>query len=219
MCWLLYCLCQPRGGKARLTEGCSFRQKQHWSALSQDERETIPTNKLWIQNKTTKKPYSAKCDTQQRWYIMDWNFTLIKTLRDFLGGPGAKTQAPNAWGVGLILGWGTKIQHATRCSKKKKKIFKKQNQVNSFSQKTEWHDLYKEPQYRSRLFKISWCVQILSLLCGPWLLALFPDTRFQMLLGLLHSRHLRRPTALCPASCMWSYRKRFHTSSLRRMSL
>ena len=24
-------LCQPTGGKARLTEGCSFRQKQHWN--------------------------------------------------------------------------------------------------------------------------------------------------------------------------------------------
>lgn len=23
-------LCQPTGGKARLTEGCSFRRKQHW---------------------------------------------------------------------------------------------------------------------------------------------------------------------------------------------
>ncbi|XP_038200325.1 40S ribosomal protein S27-like [Arvicola amphibius] len=25
-------LCQPTGGKARLTEGCSFRRKQHWKA-------------------------------------------------------------------------------------------------------------------------------------------------------------------------------------------
>ena len=24
-------LCQPIGGKARLTEGCSFRRKQHWN--------------------------------------------------------------------------------------------------------------------------------------------------------------------------------------------
>ena len=69
---------------------------------------------------------------------MDWNFTLIKTLRDFLGGPGAKTQAPNAWGVGLILGWGTKIPHATRCSKKKKKKnIEKTKPSNSFPQKTE----------------------------------------------------------------------------------
>ena len=68
---------------------------------------------------------------------MDWNFTLIKTLRDFLGGPGAKTQAPNAWGVGLILGWGTKIPHATRCSKKKKKNILKNQVTPSLKRQSE----------------------------------------------------------------------------------
>ncbi|XP_032284253.1 40S ribosomal protein S27-like [Phoca vitulina] len=29
VCWLPLCPLQPTGGKARLTEGCSFRQKQH----------------------------------------------------------------------------------------------------------------------------------------------------------------------------------------------
>ncbi|XP_038174100.1 40S ribosomal protein S27-like [Arvicola amphibius] len=30
-------LCQPTGGKARLTEGCSCRTTQHWKHLIQDE--------------------------------------------------------------------------------------------------------------------------------------------------------------------------------------
>ncbi|XP_025214137.1 40S ribosomal protein S27-like [Theropithecus gelada] len=30
-------LCQPTGGKARLTEGCSFRRKQHKGTLNQDD--------------------------------------------------------------------------------------------------------------------------------------------------------------------------------------
>jgi small subunit ribosomal protein S27e len=30
-------LCQPTGRKARLTEGCSFKEKQHWKPLIQDE--------------------------------------------------------------------------------------------------------------------------------------------------------------------------------------
>nr|XP_055097934.1 40S ribosomal protein S27-like [Symphalangus syndactylus] len=30
-------LCQPTGGKARLTEGCSFRRKSTKSTLNQDE--------------------------------------------------------------------------------------------------------------------------------------------------------------------------------------
>ncbi|XP_021567046.1 40S ribosomal protein S27-like [Carlito syrichta] len=37
-------LCQPTGGKARLTEGCSFRRKQHSKHCNQDEWETIPIN-------------------------------------------------------------------------------------------------------------------------------------------------------------------------------
>ncbi|XP_075384223.1 small ribosomal subunit protein eS27-like [Tenrec ecaudatus] len=41
-------LCQPTGGKARLTEGCSFRRKQHQKARSRDEWEAILINPFWI---------------------------------------------------------------------------------------------------------------------------------------------------------------------------
>ncbi|XP_031509719.1 40S ribosomal protein S27-like [Papio anubis] len=44
-------LCQPTGGKARLTEGCSFRRKQHKGTLNQDEWETISINTFWIKKK------------------------------------------------------------------------------------------------------------------------------------------------------------------------
>ncbi|XP_014332479.1 small ribosomal subunit protein eS27-like [Bos mutus] len=40
-------LCQPTGGKARLTEGRSFRSSTK-STLYQDEWETIPINTFWI---------------------------------------------------------------------------------------------------------------------------------------------------------------------------
>ncbi|XDB46873.1 hypothetical protein AB1E18_000488 [Capra hircus] len=41
-------LCQPTGGKARFTEGCSFNRSSTKSTLYQGESETIPINIFWI---------------------------------------------------------------------------------------------------------------------------------------------------------------------------
>ncbi|XP_013966871.2 small ribosomal subunit protein eS27-like [Canis lupus baileyi] len=41
-------LCQPTGGKARLTEGCSSGGSSTKSSLNQDEWDTIPINRFWI---------------------------------------------------------------------------------------------------------------------------------------------------------------------------
>ena len=50
-------LCQPTGGKARFTEGCSFNRSSTKSTLYQGESETIPINIFWIKKtqKTKRK--------------------------------------------------------------------------------------------------------------------------------------------------------------------
>ena len=44
-----------------------------------------------------------------------------RAQRDLLGGPVVKTLPSNAGGAGLIPGWGTKIPHASKVKKKKRK--------------------------------------------------------------------------------------------------
>ncbi|XP_029331405.1 40S ribosomal protein S27-like [Mus caroli] len=41
-------LCQPRGGTARLTDGCSLRRKQHRKPLIEDEWGPSQLNALWF---------------------------------------------------------------------------------------------------------------------------------------------------------------------------
>ena len=41
--------------------------------------------------------------------------------REFPGGPVLRTWCFHCWGLGSILGWGTKIPQASQCSQKKKK--------------------------------------------------------------------------------------------------
>lgn len=75
---------------------------------------------------------------------------------------------------------------------------KKQNQVTPSLKRQSEMIYIKSPNTGQNSLKFHGCVQILSFLHGPWLLALFPDTRFQMLLGLLHSGHLHIPPPLTP---------------------
>ena len=58
--------------------------------------------------------------------ILKWNQIKNGTIKifkgDFPGGPVVKTLPSTAWGMGLMLGQGTK--HSTCLKKKKKKMFK-----------------------------------------------------------------------------------------------
>ena len=50
-----------------------------------------------------------------------WKEKYGKTCQGFPGGPVVKTSSSNAGDEGLIPSWGTKIPHASRPKKKKKK--------------------------------------------------------------------------------------------------